>query len=133
LYSLYVAYSNSFSHAKLKTNIITKPIKILFVYVLVIFAWIFFRAESVGDAFVYLSKIGEMDFSINLIQICAEKGPLNLLISFLSVGLLLISYLLPNEMRFAKKYQSVLASVVLIFLIILIGVNGKAEFIYFQF
>lgn len=114
-------------------NKIRQLINILTVYLFVTFAWIFFRADSFSQAVKYIDKIIELDFSLNLVQISAEKGPLNLAISILVIALLYLSYLLPNNLSFKKKSSHITFNVITILLIFLIGINGKAEFIYFQF
>jgi D-alanyl-lipoteichoic acid acyltransferase DltB (MBOAT superfamily) len=115
------------------TSVLHKILSILFVYTVVCFAWIFFRAESLSDAILYLEGVAEMDLSLNLARICAYKGPLNLGISLLVIGLLGVSYLLPQDLKF-KKYGTYLAvNVGLLYFILLLGVNGKNDFIYFQF
>jgi len=106
---------------------------ILLVYTLVCFTWIFFRAESLDAAYLYISKLVEFDFTLNLPQIAAFEGPLNLLLSFVAIALLIASYLLPEQMNFKKSSSHLLFNVVALLLIFLIGVNGNTEFIYFQF
>jgi len=105
----------------------------IFVFTLVCFAWIFFRADSVSDAVIYISKIFEFDFSINLAQLCAFKGPFNLLISLGVIVLLFVSYLFPKGMNFKDNKHHFIFSIFALFLIIFIGVNGEPTFIYFQF
>lgn len=116
-----------------REHLVLKVLNIILVFSLVTFTWIFFRAENIHQAFEYIIKLFEFNFSFNLVQICAEKGPLNLLISIFSIVLLYASYLLPKNLEFKKEGQSVLFITVTILLIFLIGINGKAEFIYFQF
>ena len=114
-------------------NKIRQLINILSVYLLVTFAWIFFRANSFSQAMKYINKIIEFDLSLNLVQISAEKGPLNLGISILVIALLYLSYLLPKNLSFKKDFSHITFNVITILIIFLIGINGKAEFIYFQF
>jgi hypothetical protein len=68
-----------------------------------------------------------------MVQISAGKGPFNLAISLLVIGLLYISYLLPKNLSFKRNVTHIAFNVITILLIFLIGVNGKAGFIYFQF
>jgi D-alanyl-lipoteichoic acid acyltransferase DltB (MBOAT superfamily) len=102
----------------------------LWVFVLVSFAWVFFRAESFDKAMLVFHKIGELNFSMNMTQLCAQKGPLNLALSILVLIMLFISYKIPEKL---KHLSLVTYSSVLIFLILVLGENGAAEFIYFQF
>jgi alginate O-acetyltransferase complex protein AlgI len=99
----------------------------------VTFAWIFFRANSFNQAIEYINKIIDFDFSLNLVQVSAEKGPLNLAISISVIVLLYLSYLLPKNLSFKRDFSHITFNVITILIIFLIGTNGKAEFIYFQF
>lgn len=114
-------------------NKIRHFINIVAVYVLVTFAWVFFRSDSIGGAIDYLNKMCELDFSINLVQITAGVGFLNMILSVLVVILLYFSYLLPKNLNFQKESSHILFNTVTILIIFLIGINEKAEFIYFQF
>lgn len=129
---VYVSYQKK-SKPNISASKLSKVLSIIFVFTLVSFAWIFFRAPTFSDAILYISKILQLDFSLNLIQIFAGNGPLNLTISFLVILLLYLSYLLPSNLNLKKNSNYILFNVITIMLIILIGVNGKSEFIYFQF
>jgi alginate O-acetyltransferase complex protein AlgI len=102
----------------------------LTVFALVTFAWIFFRAENFGKARAMIHVLTSGNYSHNLTQLTAEKGPLNLLLSFGVIGLLYLSYALPANM---KLKHNVLFLFVTTSIIILLGKNAGAEFIYFQF
>ena len=109
-----------------------KYLNILIVFVLVNFAWIFFRSDTISHAFNYIYYVFQFDFSFNLVQICAEKD-INLLISLLAILSLYLSYLLPRNLTFDKPIKSVIFNVLAILIIFSLGVNGESEFIYFQF
>lgn len=128
----YLQYKKSLSPKK-TDNKIRKGFNILTVYIGVTFAWIFFRANSFNQAIQYISKIFEFDFNLNLIQISADKGSINLVLSITVIVLLYLSYLLPKNLSFKKESSHIAFNVIAIVLIFLIGINGKAEFIYFQF
>lgn len=100
------------------------------VFFMVSFAWVFFRASSFAQAKAFFKKLFSFDFTINLTQISAEKGPLNLLLSFVALGLLSLSYLLPKDLSI-KRNTIFLFTILL--LIVILGTNGSADFIYFQF
>jgi D-alanyl-lipoteichoic acid acyltransferase DltB (MBOAT superfamily) len=100
------------------------------VFVLVSFAWIFFRAESLSHAQAIIAKLFAQEYPLHLNAICADRGPLNLGLSFFVIGILGISYLLPTQL---KLRNSVAFLALTIFVIILLGKNVAAEFIYFQF
>ena len=112
---------------------LNKLLNQLTVFVLVTFAWVFFRAENFDKAYAMIAKICEGDFSYNLPQICAEKGPLNLLLSFGAILLLLFTYKLPAHLTFEKQKTSVIFLSIFIFIILILGKDVGAEFIYFQF
>jgi alginate O-acetyltransferase complex protein AlgI len=100
------------------------------VFILVSLAWVFFRAETFDKAILVFHKLGEMNFSLNMTQLCAQKGPLNLALSLFVLLLLFISYKIPSKL---ERFGSVAYASVFIFLILLLGENGATEFIYFQF
>ena len=129
---IYLQYKKTFN-PKLTENLFRKFINILTVYSCVTFAWIFFRANDLNHAMKYINKIIEFDFSLNLVQISAQKGLLNLVISLFVIVLLYLSYLLPKNLSFKKTSSYLLFNLIIILIITLIGVNGKTEFIYFQF
>lgn len=100
------------------------------VFALVTFAWIFFRAESFAKAHAIIAKLLAFNFNLNLTQLSGSLGPLNLLLCFAVIGLLRLSYFLPENM---KPRHSLLFLIIVTFLIITIGKYAGAEFIYFQF
>jgi alginate O-acetyltransferase complex protein AlgI len=102
----------------------------LIVFALVTFAWIFFRAESFHKAREVIQKLLEHNWKLNITQLSAELGPLNLLMSFGVIGLLALSYALPTNL---KLKHNLLFLFVTTFLIIILGKNAGADFIYFQF
>jgi alginate O-acetyltransferase complex protein AlgI len=107
-----------------------RAIGIATTFTLVSLAWIGFRAGSAEDALTVLRRLAELDLTVNIAQITAAQGPLNLLLSFAAIGLLLGSYRLPQSLQI-RWNSTFLVSAAL--LIILLGPDGKAPFIYFQF
>ncbi len=107
-----------------------KLINQLSIFCLVSFAWVFFRAPDFHIASVAIKKLAECNFSLNMVQVCAEKGPLNLFMDFIAIFLLGISYYLPKNL---KLKHNLLFLCIITFLIITLGKNGASEFIYFQF
>lgn len=100
------------------------------IFLLVSFAWIFFRAESFNHAMQVLEKIGQVNLEMNLAQVTANKGPLNFILSLLVILILALSRKIP---RYIERKGNLAFVVVCTFLIILLGTNGSAQFIYFQF
>jgi alginate O-acetyltransferase complex protein AlgI len=103
----------------------------MIVFALVSFAWIFFRAPDFHTAIGLIQKIAEFKFTLNLPQLFGDRaGPLNLILSFFVIALLLISYYIPREL---KLKHSLFFLTVTTFLIITLGKDVTYEFIYFQF
>jgi len=99
-------------------------------FILVAFSWIFFRAANVSQAFLVIHKIAELHLQCNLAMLCAYQGPFNLILSFLAIALLFLSYLLPRNMKL--KYP-LLFIIVVTLIILVLGKGENNEFIYFQF
>ena len=105
-------------------------INISITFLLVSFAWIFFRAATFHDSMMVIHKISEMNLHFTIDQLSLSLGAYNLIESFIIVGLFLLTYFLPRNLQ----YKSNLAFCVCMFIIILtLGSNGTGEFIYFQF
>jgi alginate O-acetyltransferase complex protein AlgI len=95
--------------------------------------WIFFRSANMAQVKMVFLKLASLDFSLSLTQISANKGPLNLLLSFFAILLLLVSYKLPKDFVFVKRRYNLAYLTVFIFFIIVLGKDAGNEFIYFQF
>ncbi len=113
---------------------------------LVLLAWVFFRANSLSDAFLILGGMPAIDFSSLAYDLTTgfyrhdlARGWFDLAIAFGAIGLLLSVQVAqrragerpmisaqPVWLRWAVYYAAVLA-------IVLFGVYEHAEFIYFQF
>jgi len=110
---------------------------------LVCFAWIFFRANSLSDALYVVSHLftGWGDLAVGRLAVAPFSGPLrfHLAVGVVSVVLLLLIHRLLEDrpfdrwlserrmsLRWAVYYSMVLA-------ILLFGQFGTKEFIYFQF
>lgn len=115
---------------------------ILFVNVLVIFAWIFFRATSLSSALLISKRIftgfDKIDFQIFLRDINGAIAfpQSSLLFAFFSILVLFIVELMNTpKMDSLKKYPilDLLFFSIILSLIIIIGVFNGNSFIYFQF
>ena len=115
-------------------SFIQKITKIFVVFLLVDFAWIFFRANNVNDAFTAIFKIfttfGEPAFL---------KADV-LLGSILALMILFVKEIkdefFPNKIKLISNdnpYVSSFFAVLLISIILLFGVFDSSQFIYFQF
>lgn len=111
-----------------------KFFRILLVFILSSFAWIFFRANTVSDAFTIIKKIAFLDGPL------FYENPSMLIYSFSSILLL---FFVEGKLEFYKGSFSFfhnkswtvryLSYAALIIIILLMGVFDGGQFIYFQF
>jgi alginate O-acetyltransferase complex protein AlgI len=132
-----------------KLKYLDKVLNVSVTFILVAFAWIFFRASSIGDAFYIAShlfdiKIGDFvkiindpDFRFTNLYLNHDKEVL--LLSILGIGVLEYIHYIQRHSRMRQMLSEkalwfrwtvylVGTSLILIF-----GVFSKAQFIYFQF
>ncbi|MES1159964.1 MAG: MBOAT family O-acyltransferase [Bacteroidota bacterium] len=129
-----IAVSFEFLTKKTRLKIAKKMPRIVYdnvsqalTFAYVCLALVFFRAGYFSKAILVFKTLLSFKFTFNLTQLCAEKGPLNLLISFAVLG----SFYFIN-----KLYQSkfnFLFSFVAFFSIIILSKDVSHTFIYFQF
>ena len=105
-------------------------VRMLFTFAIVTFAWIFFRAETLGDAVEVIRRIFTMHGSIGL-----DFSHLNTLAI---VFLLVYDFIKEKRLNIhflSSKYMFVryATSVMLILLILTLGVLNGGSFIYFKF
>ncbi|QJW88696.1 MBOAT family protein [Spirosoma taeanense] len=103
---------------------------VLFTFVLIMLTWVFFRARSVGDAFLILQRIATLSFDQSI------ESPMNEIEMWFSVAL--IVFLLVKEYFYlyipTRNTVRFYALFVLItFVTYLFGVFSSNQFIYFQF
>jgi D-alanyl-lipoteichoic acid acyltransferase DltB (MBOAT superfamily) len=111
----------------------SKYFKIIFfnqisTFLIISFTWIFFRSENIFQIFDIFNKLFSFSFVINLNELCAGKGPLNLVISAIFIFFL---YLV-EKFRLHEN-SNYITTTIIILLIIFFGNYGNNEFIYFQF
>lgn len=104
-------------------------VNVLVTGVLVCIAWVFFRADNTAEALIVFKKAFLFDFNFQLATIVGSKGTFDFLLCLFVAGLLLLSYLLPYDLRLRYPKLFYLA---VIFLLLFLGSDGK-DFIYFQF
>jgi alginate O-acetyltransferase complex protein AlgI len=117
--------------------------KVMVTFLSVCFAWIFFRANSISDAFYIISHLftGWEGLGIRALKATPFLGPLKfqLVAGVVSVGMLLAVHLLQGDNHFdqwlSKKRVSLrwAAYYSMVLIILLLGHFGTREFIYFQF
>lgn len=107
-------------------------------FLLVYFAWIFFRANNTNEAFMIINNMINTDMwggSINLFRF-----PVDMKISVIAIVLLICIEILEEKLGLYRrikllKYSFIKWSLlfVLIFVILVLGVWQEADFLYFQF
>jgi D-alanyl-lipoteichoic acid acyltransferase DltB (MBOAT superfamily) len=105
-------------------------LQVLVTFILVTFSWIFFRAKDLGQAGAVIKQLFRMDLSVHIAKVATKLGILSLGMCFFSIILLLMSYTLPRKLD--VKYRT-LFFIGTTILILAIGTNENANFIYFQF
>lgn len=125
---------NLFKPINNSTKYIYTLLSVTYVFILVTIAWIFFRAESLGDAICYLGKIlslsdGKPYFTIANMGMTKVS---NLIISF---GILLLLLLFEYQMYKGRKikWDSLKISFCVIIIILCGQFLEDHLFIYFQF
>lgn len=114
----------------LPKNFIGNSINLISTFILVMFAWVFFRAKGTSEAFIVLKKISNLSLMQNL------KSPLNsveMWFSLILIGILLwkeYTFFQINTQNTSKFYGLVFLFTLTIYFF---GVFNTNQFIYFQF
>ena len=103
--------------------------QILLTFGLTTFAWIFFRAESITDAMLYIQQIS--DFSNFMPDVIRHKKVIPLL--FLFIILEWFSRKQEYAIVLDKKYRTVFYMLFTFMILYYSSVEEKSSFIYFQF
>ena len=143
LFGIYLSYSNWTASInktiRKKFHIYRKSIfyntyKILITFILVSFAFIFFRADSLKESFSIIHKIFSLNGNLFI------GTPSTLIFSFVGLSMLLFrdytEEFMPTRFLFFEskiKFVRVMAYGSIIIFILLIGVFDGSQFIYFQF
>lgn len=96
---------------------------------LLIFTGVFFRARTFDQAMTILSKIFT-DFSANFKILFVGISPFEFVLSLGLIGLLGLTALFNEQLRFKKNFLFIGACLLVI---LLFGQNKEVQFIYFQF
>jgi D-alanyl-lipoteichoic acid acyltransferase DltB (MBOAT superfamily) len=137
LHGLYLIIENVLKNNKNKSLLVKhlslRILKRMFIFTAVTFAWIFFRANSVSDAIIVLTKAIQIDSNVFL---DAET----LFYGFIAITILVIldifaerkgnNNFLQNE---KTSFGIITLFVVLVLAIFYMGVFDGGQFIYFQF
>jgi len=116
-----------------KENLGSYFLKIVATFLLVCFAWIFFRANSIGDAWHIIASI--LHFQQGTLFVKYEV----LFVSFIALATVLLKecyeefYITTKIMILENSYVQVVLYAVIFSMILLLGVFNSGQFIYFQF
>ncbi len=120
-----------------KLKQVQNVINLSWTFVLVYFAWIFFRANSIQDAFLIISNI--FDFTTYNLNIQLFSFTSDFYLSFGLIGFLIITEILHEKFDIVNKiiYPSSILKwilfIVILFSIFVLGKWDEADFLYFQF
>ncbi len=109
---------------------LNEALRILITFSIVTLAWVFFRAESITQAFDYLGHLSQMSFSVDRLNINRYAFEILPLIAIL-VGFEWFSRTKEHPMQ--KKYVWFKTIAVIIMILMLGNFSNMQEFIYFQF
>ncbi|MFN3404010.1 MAG: MBOAT family O-acyltransferase [Cytophagaceae bacterium] len=133
LHGILLVTYNYFSKSMLSTVRIHKSISMFFVFMLVTTTWIFFRAENLGHAFIYLDAILSNQFFPVDNKLLKIYMALILCVGFVleyhfgRVGnVFALNKSTPIVYKFSLYY-------LIVFMILLFGRFNETPFIYFQF
>jgi len=137
LNGIYQIVEKSFKNAKNKineTSILRKTTNIFITFLLTCFAWIFFRANSISDAFVIIKKI-----IVSHGKLYIGDSIAFFIYSLFGIGVLLavdfrVEFLKrKNPMPITSRIIRYAWYTSLVIFILLVGVLDGGQFIYFQF
>jgi len=124
-----------------KVEKLHKTIKIIITFILVNFAWIFFRANNLKDAMYVVKNIFNFSYNTNISELGLDVY--NYVLLGLSIVLLFVFEIFKYKIsliEFINKRNIILRwgiYFVIIFIIIIFGIYGpgyaESQFIYFQF
>ncbi|MCR5423808.1 MAG: MBOAT family protein [Bacteroidales bacterium] len=119
-------------HAPVCENFLSRGLSMVFCFVLVAFAWIFFRANNVSDAFTIVGKIFTEQGAPFIERLLLVKGCAALLVLILKDAKDNYNWRL-NFMHSRYAVVRYVSTVALVMYILLLGSFEGGQFIYFQF
>jgi len=131
--AIYALYMTIGRFTRRLTSRLPAWINILALNLGVTFAWIFFRGGALAPSFAYVKRLLAGGFSFSLMQLCGGEGPVYFATAIMLCLLLLLSYLMPRDCRFATKCGHFLFSSSCLFIIVFFGMTAESAFIYFRF
>ena len=134
LHGLYLICNSYYSKLTKKKSITPKIIRIIFTFSFISLAWIFFRANSISDAFAIF-----YDIIIDHGPLFKGDGIPSLILPILMIGILLLKEI-KDEFRLKQSLMhnpnpwiSIPSSAMIIIIILLCAEFNSGQFIYFQF
>ena len=134
LHGLYLICNSYYSKLTPKRVIAPKFVRIIFTFAFISLAWVFFRANSIIEAFTIISKI-LTDHG----QLFKGDGIPSLILPLSMIGILLFKeikdeyHINLSFMHNSRLWVSVPSSAVVIIIILLCAEFNSGQFIYFQF
>ncbi len=122
-----------------KVPALLKASQIVITFILACFAWTFFRANSVGDAFLLLKNATYLESSQLSLNLLTGISPVEIALSFLFIFLVEIIHSIEEWANFSTPFYSQstiirwVSYVLIVVLIIGFGKFSASDFIYFQF
>ncbi len=134
LNGIFLSIEKLLGHLKLGTNKWLYPIKLLVVFHLVCLTWIFFRSQSIEQAFVILTKIVSLNWGDLYFIIADNRYSLAVLSIIILVFIeVQIPFQSITQFRLKNPFYRYSFYTLLILSILLMGASTGAQFIYFQF
>ena len=143
VYTMFYMLYDRQSLFKIPNNLISNFFSAIVTFCLVAFAWIFFRAASIQDAFIIIKNIITFDNNVPFQMIVRNAvnnttfGISSMVISILMICILTIveKRLDPvlSNMESKKSFVDIIFCSVILSLLIMFGVFHNTSFIYFQF
>lgn len=120
-------------------SIVSKTISVFFIFNIVTFAWIFFRAPNLSTAFIYINRLwGFVGSPVQLVQNTANLvylcfSTMGIALFTVLIAFFVTEYFIDFSILKTSKYKYYTLIMVLVMLIILMGKSEQEQFIYFQF
>ena len=107
-------------------------LSMLITFSLTTLGWIFFRANTITDAFIYIKKIIAFNFKGGLQYLSIERYAPELML--LIIGFVILEWFIKKEEHpFFGKFITAKVTLVLLGIILLGNFSNVSDFIYFQF
>jgi len=135
----YMLLSRFFRKVQGKANWIIDGLSILLTFAVVCLGWIFFRANSLADAWYVLTEILHgRSYRLMPVEVVngATFGSISILISVAMIGILLLNDRVQNVQQTTldkKVFIDISLNGFILFCVIVFGMFQKTSFIYFQF